>query len=263
MRPSLVRVRGTKCTVPGALRRGLCQCRRVLRPVLAGHSRVLAGTHRRPTAAEYSRCVLPPREYSRRYRSGTGVRGCCSMAEGRACRAVVHRRVRVRCRGQQRVPGGLRADRGRGGVPHRRRRRGQDLWVDFFSGLRLPAGLLHLDHRQHCVLQPPPGRRRRSFLPAAVRRHQRCAATRTARQCGPESGVCGAALLPLCACAASGTPAPTNPGGTNPPTRSPTTSVLTLAPTFAPSRGPTSSPNAPGGASQAHSKHRNLPRGYS
>ncbi len=59
-----------------------------------------------------------------RYRSGTGVRGCRGTAQGRACGAVVRRRVPVRCRGQQRVPGGLRVDRDRGGVPHRGRRRG-------------------------------------------------------------------------------------------------------------------------------------------
>ncbi len=60
----------------------------------------------------------------------------------------------------------------------------------------------------------------------------------------------------ICACAASGTPAPTNAGDTNPPTRSPTISVLTLAPTFAPTRGPTLSPIVSGGASHAHSMHR-------
>ncbi len=43
--------------------------------------------------------------------------------------AVVRRCVRVRRCGQQLVPGGLCADRDRGGVPHRRRRRGHDRGV--------------------------------------------------------------------------------------------------------------------------------------
>jgi hypothetical protein len=61
-----------------------------------------------------------------------GSLACAAAAawpRGRACGAVVRRRIRLRCRGHQRVPGGLRADRGRGGVPHRRCRRWQDLAI--------------------------------------------------------------------------------------------------------------------------------------
>jgi hypothetical protein len=83
--------------------------------VLAGTSAVLdAGTpgySRAIAAAEYWIGIAG---YSR---GTTRVLDC-------ACRAVVHRCVRVRCRGQQRVPGGLRADRDRDGVPHRGDRRG-------------------------------------------------------------------------------------------------------------------------------------------
>ena len=96
---------------------------------------------------------------------------------------TLRRRVRVRCRGQQRVPGGLRADRDRGGVPHRRRRRGQDPRVfAAFRGDQLsqPARLLLQPRHEHCVLEHPRRRRRQSFLPAAVRRRRyrthRCAA---------------------------------------------------------------------------------------
>ncbi len=76
------------------------------------------------------------------------------------------------------------------------------------------------------------------------------------RRTRPCSGLFAWATAPVCACAASGTPAPTNAGDTNPPTRSPTISVLTLAPTFAPTRGPTLSPTFAGGARRAHSMHR-------
>jgi hypothetical protein len=79
---------------------------------------------------------------------------------------TLRRRVRVRCRGQQRVPGGLRADRDRGGVPHRRRRRGQDPGVAFRGDqLLLTAGMLLHYQQQLCVLECPRRRRRRSFLP--------------------------------------------------------------------------------------------------
>jgi hypothetical protein len=65
--------------------------------------------------------VVPLGDYSARLRRhGRGA------AQGVTCGAVVRRRVRGRCRRQQRVPGGLRADRDRGGVPHRGGRRGQD-----------------------------------------------------------------------------------------------------------------------------------------
>ncbi len=106
----------------------------------------------------------------------TGVHRCGGTAEGRACGAVVRRRVRLLCRGQQRVPGGLRADRDRGGVPHRRRRRGQDVCCRG-GQLYRPAGLL-LPHHQQCVVQHARGRRRQLLLAAAVRRcrHHRCAA---------------------------------------------------------------------------------------
>jgi hypothetical protein len=121
------------------------------------------------------------RGYSR-YRPGTGVQWLMRYGR-RAARgdAVARRRVRVRCRGQQRVPGGLRADRGRGRVPHRRDRRGQDPeYVVPFRGdlLYLPAGLLLLHQQQQCVLQRPRGRRRQLWPTAAVRRtrHHRCAA---------------------------------------------------------------------------------------
>jgi hypothetical protein len=94
---------------------------------------------------------------------------------------TLRRRVRVRCRRQQRVPDGLCADRDRGGVPHRRRRRGQacGVWGIPFRRQqpRLPARLL-LHHQ--CVYEHPRGRRRRSFIPAAVRRRHRthrCAAS--------------------------------------------------------------------------------------
>jgi hypothetical protein len=108
-------------------------------------------------------------------------RGCSRVLEGTprrwqaegglACAGVVRRRVRVRCRGQQRVPGGLRADRDRGRVPHRGGRRGQDPVVAFRGDrLCLPARL-HLRHRlQPCVLQHARGRRRRLLRAAAVRR---------------------------------------------------------------------------------------------
>ena len=80
--------------------------------VVDGTPRVLAGGRRRRSTG----WVLP----------GTpavpldshGCAAAAARAEGRACGAVVRRCVRVRCRGQQRVPGGLRADRDRGGVPH-------------------------------------------------------------------------------------------------------------------------------------------------
>jgi hypothetical protein len=91
-------------------------------------------------------------------------------------------RVHVRCRRQQFMPGGLRADRDSGGVPHRGRRRGQDRGGPFRGRLLYrPAGLLLLYKRQQCVLQHRPGRRRLLYRPAAVRRcHRtnRCAAVR-------------------------------------------------------------------------------------
>jgi hypothetical protein len=110
------------------------------------------------------------------------VRPCAVRAElcsaALACGAVVRRRVRVRTLKQQQLPFGLRADRDRGGVPHRRRRRGQDRGVAFLGDrICLPAGLLLLVQRS--VLQPPYGRRRVFTGPAAVRRrHHRCAAGR-------------------------------------------------------------------------------------
>ncbi len=64
---------------------------------------------------------------------------------GTPIRSFGRRRVHLRRRGQQRVPGGLRADRGRGGVPRRRRCRRQELGVAFRVDLPLhPAGLLVL-----------------------------------------------------------------------------------------------------------------------
>jgi hypothetical protein len=58
--------------------------------------------------------------------------------------------------------------------------------------------------------------------------------------------------LPLCACAAP-TPAPTNMGDTNPPTRAPTAPPRSLAPTFAPTLLSTISPTFAGGARCVHS----------
>jgi hypothetical protein len=118
---------------------------------------------------------------------------------------VLRRRLRVRRRRQQRVPGGLHSHREPGGVPHRGDRRGQELGVDFFGDrLFLPAGLLLRHQRQHCVLQCARGRRR-LLLTAALRRtrHHRCAAAergRTppmrARVCTPERG-CACSVLVL------------------------------------------------------------------
>jgi hypothetical protein len=83
----------------------------------------------------------------------------CTAAAAWPRAFFVRRCVRVRRRGQQRVPGGLRADRDRGGVPHRGRRRGQDV---FSRANRpcLPAGLLPPHQLERCVLQHARGRRR-------------------------------------------------------------------------------------------------------
>jgi hypothetical protein len=141
--------------------------------------------------------VLPP--------GAARVLACAAAAarpRGRACGAVVRRRVFVRRFGQQRVPGGLRADRGRGGVPHCGHRRGQDLW---FRGDRpyLPAGLLLLKHP--CVLQHARGRRR-LLRTAAVRfHHHRCAASMRAaalRRCAADARQrrCGGAVWARAVC---------------------------------------------------------------
>jgi hypothetical protein len=107
------------------------------------HLRVLAGTPRRwqrqSTAwTSPGAPTVPPRYWSVLASTSTvlvrlgtpdvPLGSLCAAAAKcpGACRAVVRRRVRVRCRGQQRVPGALRADRDGGGVPHRGRRRGQD-----------------------------------------------------------------------------------------------------------------------------------------
>ena len=126
--------------------------------------------------------------------------GCVGTAEGRTCCSVVCRRVRVRCRRQQRVPGGLRADRSRGRVPQRGNRRGHARGERFRGDHLCPAaGLLLLDRQQLRVRQQRRGRRRLLSPPAAVRRHHRCesrfapppmSAPGHRRACLPLGGVC-------------------------------------------------------------------------
>ncbi len=101
-------------------------------------SRVLAGTGGYSTAlagGRQGRCSgwVPPGTPAVRL----GVLECTAAAVGRGPRVpfVVRRCVRVRCFGQQRVPGGHRSDRGRGGVPHRGRRSGQDREFAFRADL--------------------------------------------------------------------------------------------------------------------------------
>jgi hypothetical protein len=159
-------------------------------------------THTHASGAAWHTCFFPSRvsaaAHAMRMRACVGlVRSCAVRAElcsaALACGAVVRRRVRVRTLKQQRLPFGLRADHDRGGVPHRRRRRGEDRGVAFLGDhLCLPAGLLLLVQRS--VLQPPYGRRRLQYGRAAVRRrHHRCAPRADAHVdvCAP---VCAAAL---------------------------------------------------------------------
>jgi hypothetical protein len=78
----------------------------------------------------YYYCLEPAGTASGRWASRGTQESSAVLTRNRAAlrRApcIVRRRVRLRCQWQQRVPGGLRADRDRGGVPHRGRRRGQD-----------------------------------------------------------------------------------------------------------------------------------------
>ncbi len=125
------------------------------------------------------------------------------------------RRIRVRRRGQQRVPDGLqrvpdglRADRERGGVSRGVPLGGQCSAVFGLRGDQIgPAAgmLLHGSQPRPGILQHAPGRSRRFLLPLAMRyRHHRCAAAR-APGAHAEAPACSkvraAAGVVLCTCA--------------------------------------------------------------
>jgi hypothetical protein len=98
-----------------ALRRGLCwrgTSARAWRRA-RGYSWVLTGTPRRRRAVGGDGVLfwVGTRLYSRVAARVLECAAAAARPSGRACGAAMRRRVRVRCRGQQRVPGGLRADR--------------------------------------------------------------------------------------------------------------------------------------------------------